>query len=209
MLTWIFVKGVIVGFLIAAPVGPINVLCIRRTIVQGRIVGLVSGLGAAAADTFFGIIAAFGVAFVQKILLAERFWLSLAGAAVLAVIGLRILNAEPPRPAQTPDPPDLLHDFTSTFFLTLTNPVTILSFLAAFSAFGVGYEDGDTIDVGEFLLVAGVFVGAAAWWLLLTEVVHLFHGRLPLGFLRWANHIAGAVILAFAAGILWTAYEML
>lgn len=209
MLTWIFVKGVIVGFLIAAPVGPINVLCIRRTIVQGRIVGLVSGLGAAAADTFFGIIAAFGVAIVQKILLAERFWLSLAGAAVLAVIGLRILNAEPPRPAQTPDPPDLLHDFTSTFFLTLTNPVTILSFLAAFSAFGVGFEDGDTIDVGEFLLVAGVFVGAAAWWLLLTEVVHLFHGRLPLGFLRWANHIAGAVILVFAAGILWSAYEML
>jgi threonine/homoserine/homoserine lactone efflux protein len=209
MLTWVFVKGLIVGFLIAAPVGPINVLCIRRTIVHGRVVGLVSGLGAAVADTFFGIIAAFGVAFVQKILLAERFWLSLAGAVVLAIIGLRILNAEPPRPAQTPDPPDLLHDFTSTFFLTLTNPITILSFLAAFSAFGVGLEEGEPIDIGEFMLVAGVFVGASAWWLMLTEIVHLFHGRIPDGLLRWANHVAGTVILVFAAGILWSAYEML
>lgn len=203
MLTSVFLKGLLVGFLIAAPVGPINVLCVRRTIMHGRLVGLVSGLGAAAADTVFGGIAAFGLSFVYQLLLTERLWLGLGGAALLVMIGIRTLFAEPPRPTETPDPTNLVGDFTSTFFLTLTNPVTILSFLAAFAAVGVAAEPGEPIGLDDWVLVLGVFFGAATWWLFITEAVALFHGRIPLAILRWTNRVAGVVILAFAAAVLW------
>ena len=134
MLTSLFIKGLLVGFLIAAPVGPVNVMCVRRTIMHGRLVGLVSGMGAATADTIFGAIAAFGLSFVYEMMMTERFWLGLGGGVLLLVMGIRTLLAKPPRATDTVDPPNLLGDYTSTLFLTLTNPVTILSFLAAFTA---------------------------------------------------------------------------
>jgi threonine/homoserine/homoserine lactone efflux protein len=201
MLISILLKGLIVGFLIAAPVGPINVLCIRRTIMHGRLVGFVSGLGAAAADTVYGAIAAFGLSFVYTLLLTERVWIGLAGTALLVVIGIRTLLAEPPRPKTEPDPPNLIGDFTSTFFLTLTNPVTVLSFIAAFSAFGI--EGNEGIDLLDWFLLLGVFTGSAIWWLIITTCAGLFHGRFAEKTLHWGNRAAGMIILAFAALILW------
>jgi threonine/homoserine/homoserine lactone efflux protein len=208
MLTSVFLKGLIVGFLIAAPVGPVNVLCVRRTIMHGRLVGLVSGLGAAGADTVFGGIAAFGLSFVYDLMMTERLWLGLGGSLLLILMGIRTLFAEPPRPSETPDPPNLVGDFTSTFFLTLTNPVTILSFMAAFAAFGVAAEAGEPIGLDDWVLLFGVFLGASTWWLFITEIVALFHGRIPLAILRWTNRIAGVVILAFAAAVLWVVFEI-
>lgn len=207
MLTSIFLKGLVVGFLIAAPVGPVNVMCVRRTIMHGRLVGLVSGLGAAAADTIFGAIAAFGLSFVYELLMTERFWLGIAGGALLMVMGVRTLFAEPPRPSDTPDPPNLLGDFTSTLVLTLTNPVTIVSFLAAFTAVGVAADPGEPIGLDDWILLLGVFLGASTWWLFITAAVALFHGRIPLTMLRWTNRIAGVVILAFAVGVLWVVFN--
>ena len=203
MLTSVFLKGLIVGFIIAAPVGPVNVLCARRTIVHGRLVGVVSGLGAAVADTFFGAVAAFGLVFINTLLLSERFWLGLAGTVILVVIGVRTLMSAPPRPKENgdPDPANLLGDFTSTFVLTLTNPVTIVSFLAAFSAFGI--EGDEEIKLDDWLLLLGVFLGATSWWLVLTTGVGLLRDKFNDGALRWASRIAGVVILAFAAAILW------
>jgi threonine/homoserine/homoserine lactone efflux protein len=206
MLVSVFVTGLIVGFLIAVPVGPINVLCMRRTIMHGRLVGFVSGLGAAAADLLFAAIAAFGLVFIYTLLLNERFWLGIGGTAILIVIGIRTLLAEPPRPQTAPDPPNLIGDFTSTFFLTLTNPVTVLSFLAAFTAFGI--QGDEQIGLDDWMLMLGVFLGSAAWWLILTTCVGLFHGRFDDRTLRWANRIAGIVILAFAAAILWNVTMM-
>ncbi len=206
MLISVLIKGLIVGFLIAAPVGPINVLCIRRTIMHGRLVGFVSGLGAAVADTFYGAIAAFGLSFVYTLLLTERVWIGLAGTALLVVIGIRTLLAEPPRPKAEPDPPNLIGDFTSTFFLTLTNPVTILSFIAAFSAFGI--EGNEQIDLRDWFLLLGVFAGSALWWLIITTCAGLFHGRFAEETLHWGNRIAGVIILAFAALILWNVAMM-
>ncbi|MBM3539318.1 MAG: LysE family translocator [Alphaproteobacteria bacterium] len=207
MLTSIFLKGLVVGFLIAAPVGPVNVMCVRRTIMHGRLVGLVSGLGAAAADTIFGAIAAFGLSFVYELLMTERFWLGIAGGALLMVMGVRTLFAEPPRPSDTPDPPNLLGDFTSTLVLTLTNPVTIVSFLAAFTAVGVAADPGEPIGLDDWILLLGVFLGASTWWLFITAAVALFHGRIPLTMLRWTNRVAGVVILAFAVGVLWVVFN--
>jgi threonine/homoserine/homoserine lactone efflux protein len=208
MLTSVFIKGLLVGFLIAAPVGPVNVMCVRRTIMHGRLVGMVSGLGAAAADTIFGAIAAFGLSFVYELVMTERFWLGIAGGALLLVMGVRTLLAEPPRPTDTLDPPNLLGDFTSTLFLTLTNPVTIVSFLAAFAAVGVAADPGEPIGLDDWVLLLGVFLGASTWWLFITEAVALFHGRIPLAILRWTNRVAGVVILAFAACVLWVVLNL-
>jgi threonine/homoserine/homoserine lactone efflux protein len=208
MLTSLFIKGLLVGFLIAAPVGPVNVMCVRRTIMHGRLVGLVSGMGAATADTIFGAIAAFGLSFVYEMMMTERFWLGLGGGVLLLVMGIRTLLAEPPRATDTVDPPNLLGDYTSTLFLTLTNPVTILSFLAAFTAVGVAADLGEPIGLDDWILLLGVFTGATSWWLLLTEVVASFHGRIPLTLLRWTNRIAGVTILAFAVVVLWAVSEL-
>jgi len=208
MLTSVFIKGLLVGFLIAAPVGPVNVMCVRRTIMHGRLVGLVSGMGAATADTIFGAIAAFGLSFVYELMMTERLWLGLGGGALLVVMGIRTLFAEPPQATDTEDPPNLLGDFTSTLFLTLTNPVTIVSFLAAFTAVGVAAEPGEPIGLDDWVLLLGVFLGASTWWLFITEAVALFHGRIPLAMLRWTNRIAGMVILAFALAVFWVVLEL-
>ena len=200
----VFLKGLIAGFLIAAPVGPINVMCVRRTIVHGRLVGIVSGLGAAAADTFFGAIAAFGLTFIHDFLMREKFWFGIGGAALLFVIGLRILFAKPPQEKKhddDKDPANLLGDFTSTGFLTLTNPVTVLSFLAVFSAFGVQSEERSLAD--SWTLLLGVFLGSSLWWLLLTTTVGLFRDKFNRAGLRWANRIAVVLILVFAVVVLW------
>ncbi|HEX9465138.1 MAG TPA: LysE family translocator [Alphaproteobacteria bacterium] len=202
----VFFKGLIAGFLIAAPVGPINVLCIRRTIVHGRLAGIVSGLGAAVADTIFGAIAAFGLSFVHDLVLRQKFWFGLIGAAVLLVVGLRTLWANAPQPKkdeEETDPKNLLGDFTSTLILTLTNPVTVLSFLAVFSAFGVQNDEKSLAD--EWMVVVGVFLGASMWWLLLTNGVALFRDKFNQRGLQWTNRVGGVLILGFAAVVLWNA----
>lgn len=201
----VFVKGLIAGFMIAAPVGPINVMCMRRTIVHGRLVGIVSGIGAASADTFFGAIAAFGLTFLHDFLLREKFWFGIVGGALLLIIGLRMLFAKTPQPKknddQETDPATLLGDFTSTGFLTLTNPVTVLSFFAVFSAFGIQSEERSLAD--SWLLLLGVFLGSCVWWLLLTTTVGLLRDKFNREGLRWANRIAAVVILGFAVLVLW------
>lgn len=196
----VLLKGMIIGFLIAAPVGPINVLCARRTLVHGKTAGLVSGLGAAAADTLYGAIAAFGLMFVIEFLYAERFWFGLIGAAFLFVLGLRTLLTTPPRIVAERDPTSLIADFTSTFALTLTNPITIFSFLGTFVAFGVQVQP--PIDLDEWMLLGGVFAGSCAWWLMLTSLVGLAHGKFSGDRLAWANRAAGAIIIVFALLVL-------
>ncbi len=199
MFEWIFLKGAIVGLLIAAPVGPINVLVIRRTLVHGRLAGFASGLGAALADTVFGAIAALGISMLQTFLEQERLALSLVGAVVLLVMGLRLLHRPAPEIAAGQDPTSLFADFTSTLFLTLTNPITVLSFLAIFAAFGVR-PDGQ-IGMDDWLLLAGVMAGAMVWWVIVVEAVCMFRDRFTTTGLTWANRIAAVVILVFAAAV--------
>ncbi|MFM8799464.1 MAG: LysE family translocator [Tagaea sp.] len=200
MLDLIFFKGAIVGFLIAAPVGPINILVIRRTLVHGRLAGLFSGLGSALADTIFGAIAAFGIVILKSFMEERRDWIALAGAVILFVMWAKLRNRPAPRIAEGKDPTGLIADFTSALALTLTNPITILSFLAIFAAFGVR-ADG-TVAAEDWLLIAGVFAGAAVWWLVVVEAVHYFRDRFTTTGLTWANKIAAWIIFAFAMGVL-------
>jgi len=190
-----FARGLIIGFSIAAPVGPIGVLCIRRTLAEGRVSGLVSGLGAATADAVYGCIAGFGLTFISSILVSQQVWLRLVGGVFLCYLGLRTLLAMPVEEVASARGGGLVGAYASTFFLTLTNPMTILSFVAIFAAIGVGSSGGNYVSAG--LLVSGVFVGSALWWLTLSGGVGLFRTRFNLHRLRWVNRISGIILTGF------------
>jgi threonine/homoserine/homoserine lactone efflux protein len=188
-------KGIIIGLAIAAPVGPIGVLCIRRTLVEGRTSGFVSGLGAATADAVYGSLAALGLTFVANFLVSGEMWLRLVGGAFLVFLGVRTFLARPAEPTVSTGKSGLPGAYISTLFLTLTNPATILSFAAIFAALGAGSAGGDVPSA--MLLVLGVFLGSALWWLVLSGVAGLFRARLSVGGLRWVNRISGTVLATF------------
>jgi len=188
-------RGVVIGFSIAAPVGPIGVLCIRRTLAEGRVAGLLSGLGAATADGMYGVIAAFGLTYISSILIGYQSSIRLVGGLFLCYLGLKTYFS---RPAETPamaKGEGLLGGYVSTLVLTLTNPMTILSFTAVYAGLGIGTATGDYGSAA--LLVLGVFSGSAAWWLILSGGVSLFRSKFTPRALGWVNKAAGIVILGF------------
>ncbi len=189
----IFVKGLILGFVIAAPVGPIGVLCVRRTLAHGRRAGFFSGMGAATADSLYGFIAAFGLTFISDFLVGHQSWLRLVGGSLLCIIGARTFIAVP---AERDDLPKSAMRFagmyTSTLFLTLTNPMTIFSFAAVFAGFGLAGTRGSLLSASTLIL--GVFLGSGVWWLFLVGVFSIFKRRFHHHELQWVNRIAGLVI---------------
>jgi len=192
-----FLRGLIIGFSIAAPVGPIGVLCIRRTLAEGRASGLVSGLGAATADAIYGCVAGFGLTFIANMLIGQQLWIRLIGGLFLCYLGLKTFFARPANQAAPIRGRGLAAAYASTFVLTLTNPMTILSFAAVFAGLGVGSAEGNYVSAG--VLVLGVFLGSALWWLLLSGGVGLFKERLNTPGLRWVNRISGIIIVGFGA----------
>ena len=187
-------KGVAIGFLIAAPVGPIGVLCIRRSLALGRRVGLVTGLGAASADALYGCVAGFGVTAISTFLVDRRLWLSGIGGLFLCYLGVRTFVSRPAgEPAAVRDR-GLALAYLSTFVLTLTNPMTILSFVGIFAGLGLGASPD---YLAATALVAGVFTGSALWWLILSGGVGSLRSLAGDRWMRAVNRISGAVILAF------------
>jgi threonine/homoserine/homoserine lactone efflux protein len=197
----LILKGMIIGFSIAAPVGPIGVLCIRRTLAEGRAYGLVSGLGAATADAFYGTIAALGLTLVSSFLVEQANWLRLIGGAYLCYLGVKTFRSQPAERAAEAKGRGLLGAYTSTLFLTLTNPLTIFAFAAIFA--GVGAEAAARNTLGALNVVLGVFLGSAAWWLILVTLTSLFRSRLTTGGLVWVNRVSGIIILGFGAVMLY------
>jgi threonine/homoserine/homoserine lactone efflux protein len=195
-----FLQGLILGFSIAAPVGPIGLLCLQRTLAQGRRAGFISGLGAATADACYGLVAAFGLTAVISFLLGLQTWLQLGGGLFLLWLGIKTLcaPAAPANPATAPASAGLARAFGSMFLLTLANPATILSFFAVFAGLGISPQRGSALP-----LVAGVFLGSAAWWLVLSQLAGLFRCHLQDGRLRLLNVVAGASLLALALWSLW------
>lgn len=188
-------KGLIIGFSIAAPVGPIGVLCIRRTLTEGRASGLVSGLGAATADAIYGSIAGFGLASISNFLVSQQGWPRLLGGLFLCFLGLKTIFAKPAQQATSAKGNGLVGAFISTFFLTLTNPMTIISFAVIFSGLGLAGTNGNYLSAG--VLVLGVFIGSALWWLILSGGVGLFREKFNQHGLQWVNRISGTVITGF------------
>ncbi len=192
----VIIKGIIMGFSIAAPVGPIGVLCIRRTISNGQISGLVSGLGAATADGLYGCVAAFGLTFISSFLVSQQFWLRLIGGAFLCYLGVKTLLSKPAnQAASVTSNSTIMGDYMSTFFLTVTNPMTILSFAAVFAGMGLAASDGGYASAG--LLVLGVVIGSALWWLCLSGIVGFFRQKFNTTGMIWVNRLSGMIIIAF------------
>ena len=198
----LFLKGLAIGFSIAAPVGPIGILCMRRTLAGGRIAGFVSGLGAATADAIYGGIAGFGLTLVANFLMHQQFGLRLAGGMFLCYLGVKTFAAKPAQKEAAAKDNGLLADYASTFFLTLTNPMTIISFAAVFAGLGLGETGGNYLSAG--LLVSGVVLGSALWWLALSAGVSVFRSRFTEKGLRWVNRLAGAIITAFGLAAFWS-----
>jgi threonine/homoserine/homoserine lactone efflux protein len=187
-------KGITIGFSIAAPVGPIGLLCIRRSLGDGILAGLATGLGAATADAVYGCVAGFGLTAVSRFLIRQQLWLGVFGGAFLCYLGIRILVTRPAFKQEETRTVGLLPAYGSTLLLTLANPLTILSFAAVFAGFGLGAAPDYSAAVR---LVAGVFIGSALWWLVLSGVVGLVRASVNLSVLRMINWVSGGLILGF------------
>ena len=192
---WLLGKGVVIGFAIAAPVGPIGVLCIRRSLQDGLISGLVCGLGAASADTAYGAIAGFGLVSVIGLLHDHQEVIRLVGGLLLCLFGFKLLLTVPSTEDQGNDSYRLAGAYVSCFVLALTNPATIFAFLAVFASLGLA-DEADGYGAAS-LLTAGVFVGAALWWLLLSGVAGLMREHFSLSGLTWVNRISGVLVFVF------------
>jgi len=193
--TNLLLRGIVIGFSIAAPVGPIGVLCIRRTLAEGRLSGFVSGLGAATADAIYGCIAGFGLTFISDLLIGQQAWIRLVGGLFLCYLGVKTLLARPSEQAASAQGSGLLGAYGSILFLTLTNPMTILSFMAIFAGLGIADTSGDYGSAA--ILVLGVFAGSGLWWFLLSGIASVFHARFDARALRWVNRVSGIIIVAF------------
>jgi threonine/homoserine/homoserine lactone efflux protein len=192
----LLLEGALIGLLIAAPVGPIGVLCIKRSLAHGARAGFVTGLGAATADACYGAVAAFGLTVISDRVLQLQFAIQMLGIAFLLYLGVTIFREEPATEAKASiTGSGLLLFYLTTVVLTLTNPTTIVSFVAIFA--GVGVTTAATYS-GAATIVLGVFLGSALWWVILSNGVGLLRSRADQRLLRWVNRISGAVILAFA-----------
>jgi threonine/homoserine/homoserine lactone efflux protein len=191
----LFLKGLIVGFCLAAPVGPIAALCVQRTIAKSWLSGFVSGLGAAAADALYGAVAAFGATIISEFLINERNWLQRIGGVILILMGLRLLLTKPKeRESINGNGKGLTGDFLSTLMLTLTNPMTFVAFAAVFTTMGIGVVRGRPILTAE--LVGGVFLGSALWWIILCGGAHLLRRHFDFRKLVTINRATGVFVIA-------------
>ncbi len=190
-----FLRGLIVGFSTAAPVGPIGILCIRRTLAEGRVSGLVSGLGAATADAIYGCVAGFGLAIISDFLISQWIWFRIIGGGFLCFLGVRTFLSKPAENVAPVKGNGLVGSYVSAFFLTITNPMTIISFAAIFAGLGIGGAGGSYVSAG--VLVLGVFIGSALWWLILSGGVSIFRARFNSHRMLWVNRISGIMIAGF------------
>lgn len=185
-------KGTLLGFSIAAPVGPIGLLCFRRTLRSGMAAGFTSGLGAASADLLYGLVAAFGLAASLSRVIDRAAWLEVGGAAFLIYLGMRIFRERPAAEAREASEGGLWLSFATTFLLTVSNPMTVLSFVAMFAGMGLG-----AAEQGPFCLAAGVFLGSAAWWLCLSAAGAVLRERMTARGFCWLNRVSGVVVAGF------------
>jgi threonine/homoserine/homoserine lactone efflux protein len=188
----LFLRAFIIGISIAAPVGPIGVLCIRRTLANGKLAGFLSGMGAATADMVYGGIAAFGLTTVTTLLVDNAFWLKIIGGGFLLYLGVKTFLEKPAEHAAQAKQNGMFSMYLSTFLLTITNPMTILAFAAIFAGTMLGEKMSSPL-----VMVAGVFAGSAVWWLTLSLGVGTMRNKLTQIHMTWINRFSGIIITAF------------
>jgi threonine/homoserine/homoserine lactone efflux protein len=188
-----FLKGFLVGVIVTIPIGPISILCIQRTLTRGRLAGLTSWFGMATGDTLYAAIAVFGLSFVADLLVLYETQLQVVGALFLCLLGIRTYLKRPVPKTRPLSVNRIVRYYTSTIFLTLTNPFTIIAFAALFAAFGIGGLGGGFLRA--LLLVVGVLCGASSWGFFLSTMFNLLRSRFTEEGLRRLNHIAGIVLV--------------
>ncbi|WP_219837898.1 LysE family translocator [Paenibacillus sp. R14(2021)] len=186
-------KGMIIGLSVAAPVGPIGILCMKRTINQGRRFGFAAGLGAATADGLYGCIAALGFDRLTAGLVSMQSWISLLGGLFLCCLGIQAFRSSGDRDEEAGMSRSIAGAYLTTFLLTITNPITILSFIGIFAGLDVLGASSSQL----FVLVLGVIAGSALWWLLLSFVVGFIKQILSAGAMRLVNRMSGLILLGF------------
>jgi threonine/homoserine/homoserine lactone efflux protein len=204
----LIISGAVIGFMVAAPIGPVNLICIRRTISAGPISGVVSGFGAALGDTIFAIITAFGLTAVSALIHGYSTILQIAGGILLMIFGIRTYVSDPlhgrgvetvaSRPVNGGS---LVRTFASTFALTITNPITLFGFAVLFAGLtGLAKSAPTYLNAG--ILVCGVFIGSMTWWCTLTYIVGFLHARIDARVMRFINHGSGIIVAAFGIFVL-------
>lgn len=193
----LFVKGIVVGFIASIPLGPVGVLVIQRTINKGKWHGFISGMGAATVDCMYALIAVLGLSYIINFIAEQHNYFQFVGGAILVFLGIRIFFTNPVKQLrrQMKRKNRMFEDFLSVIILTLSNPLAIFLFIAAFAGINMVVKKGNTIDSG--LAIFGVFLGAGAWWLILSSLIALFRKKFRLKQLWWVNKIAGTVIFVF------------
>ncbi len=192
-----FLKGLLVGIIVSAPMGPIGVLCVQKTVNKGRAIGFLSGLGAATADTVYAVLAAFGVTFITNFLSKNQELFQVVGIMVLIFLGFRMIFNNPVKQYRyhrtSSKKMSALRDYVSVFFLTISNPLTIIFFGAAFTMLGLLTQiEGQR---NNLLLVAGIFAGASLWWFALTYIVNIFRKKFRLRNIFILNRASGIIIV--------------
>lgn len=192
-------EGLLIGFAIAAPVGPIGVLCIRRTFADGPVTGFATGMGAATADGIYGAVAAFGLTAISDLLIAQEYYIRLIGGAFLLWLAFSAFRSEPDLSGNgRSEAKAIAVAYSSTVFLTLANPSTILSFLAIFGGMGLVSDLQGIGPTAAIAVVIAVFTGSALWWVFLAFGSHrIFGGKIGARQMRWINRGSGALLGSF------------
>lgn len=203
----LFIKGSLIGFLVAMPIGPIAILCIQRTLLRGQLSGIFTGLGVACADAVYGSVSAFGLSFVYNFIERQQLLIRVLGALLLLFIGIKTLMTKEftsPSinvPLKTHDyKTSLFKSFSSAFFITLTNPLTLFLFTGILSWLNIDIDQETAFN--SISLVFGIFLGSFAWFFILSTIVNMFKNKFSFSYLKWLNIISGLAIIIFAGLIL-------
>ena len=192
-----FFRGLALGLAVAAPVGPMSLLCMRQTLARGFLAGMASGLGVATADGVYGAVAAFGLVVITDVLIGQQQWLRVVGGLAMAYLGVGAIRTRPAEAATVARGGGLTRSYAATFGLTLMNPSTILSFAALFAGLGLAGGAGGRDTWAAPLVVIGVFIGSTLWWLLVTGGLSLARTRMGPRVQRIINLVAGLVLVGF------------
>jgi threonine/homoserine/homoserine lactone efflux protein len=196
----LFVQGIIIGLTLAVPVGPIALMCIQRTVIEGRLHGIFSGFGVATADSFYAAVSVFGLTFISGVIIAQQHLFRFLAGMVLIFIGIRVFMSEPACISTKAEHETYLKDFLSMVAIAISNPLTLVFFLVVLPGIGIVVYETSFLLAIEF--VTGVFFGSAVWWIILCGSVGSLRSRISVEKLGLINRISGLLISCFGAGML-------
>ncbi len=202
----IIITGIIVGFAVSAPVGPVAVLCMQKTLSKGFFAGIAAGIGAATADMFYAVIAGFSLTFISDFLIGNQFYIRIIGGIILIGLGAKIVFTDTIKQMrrQKKEGNRFFTDFISSFAVTISNPITILAFIAIFSGIDIIGTNSSNFHIS--LLISSVFIGALSWWVFLVGSIFLFKKKVKLRHLWWINKITGILIILFAIFVILSVF---